>query len=153
ERCPKDLRDFTWGYLRRLCRRERDPLAGHQSAVSGVAFAPDGSWLASTGWDHTLRLWQTQPARGIVRGRAHGGMVTALAVSADGRTLATAGEDRVAKLWEVERPVLVFGTNGVAAWPWPTLRERLTIPIPGRGARSVALSADGKTLATGGLDG
>ncbi|MEI5101828.1 NB-ARC domain-containing protein [Streptomyces sp. PmtG] len=34
-------------------------LKGHQQAVTGVAVAPDGSWLASTSLDRTIRLWET----------------------------------------------------------------------------------------------
>ncbi|MEV6095083.1 hypothetical protein [Nocardia sp. NPDC051981] len=34
-----------------------DPLAGHTSPVRSLAFAPNGSQLASGSMDHTARLW------------------------------------------------------------------------------------------------
>ncbi|HEY9688748.1 MAG TPA: hypothetical protein V6D46_02060, partial [Coleofasciculaceae cyanobacterium] len=32
-------------------------LVGHQGAVRSIAFAPNSSWLTSTGDDRTLRFW------------------------------------------------------------------------------------------------
>src|SRR5262249_58541036 len=37
--------------------RARATLAGHQSPVHSLAFAPDGSTLTSAGVDGTIRLW------------------------------------------------------------------------------------------------
>jgi periodic tryptophan protein 2 len=34
-----------------------DQLAGHEGPVSTMAFAPNGTTLASGSWDHTVRLW------------------------------------------------------------------------------------------------
>ena len=39
---------------------ERTPprlLRGHSWAVFGLAWSPDGQWLASSGWDNAVRVW------------------------------------------------------------------------------------------------
>jgi WD40 repeat protein len=38
-------------------------LRGHTNAVRAVAYAPDEAILASTGYDHTLRLWDVRSGR------------------------------------------------------------------------------------------
>ena len=32
-------------------------MVGHQGLIDRVAISPDLQWIASTGWDNTLRLW------------------------------------------------------------------------------------------------
>jgi WD40 repeat protein len=34
-------------------------LCGHTQAVTSLRFTPDAQWLCSTGWDGTVRMWNT----------------------------------------------------------------------------------------------
>ncbi|MEX0703159.1 MAG: WD40 repeat domain-containing protein [Planctomycetales bacterium] len=46
-------------------RRPLRAFRGHTNLVSRLGASPDGKWLYSASWDHTLRIWDTQaPAEG-----------------------------------------------------------------------------------------
>jgi hypothetical protein len=77
------------------------PLTGHTDAVNGVAFSPDGTLLATTSADQTVRLWDV--ATGQPRGgplEDHTGAVRSVAFSPDGTLLATASADQTVRLWD-----------------------------------------------------
>ena len=57
EECPFELRDFTWHYLRAMCRIDQGFLAGHTKNLTQIVWSPDGSLLATSSWDGTIRIW------------------------------------------------------------------------------------------------
>src|SRR5437868_927273 len=48
-------------------------LRGHRSLVFGVAWSPDGRWLASSGLDNAVRMWDatTAEARQVLQDPDH----------------------------------------------------------------------------------
>ena len=131
----EDLRGFEWYYLRRLCEQCLRTLTGHNGGVNAVAYAPDGSRLASAGADGTIRLWDRTDRLPVQVIAAHTGSVNALTYSPDGRSLASVGDDGVVKVWSLTSP------------------SRCAILAGHRGrVRGVAFASDGRTLATVGSD-
>src|SRR5581483_9943573 len=77
-------------------------LNADDSAALAVAFAHDGTLLATAGADGGVRLWDV-PARKLlgVLGR-HRASVWSVAFSRDDRLLASGSSDSTAKLWDVK---------------------------------------------------
>src|SRR5262245_4679968 len=99
--CPLDLRDFAWGFTRRVARRDSLTLWGHTPDVLSVAFTADGKFLASGDEAGTIKLWEVASGKELVSFEAHRSRVWSLAFSLDGKTLASAGDDWKLRLWEV----------------------------------------------------
>ncbi|GAA4245103.1 Hsp70 family protein [Dactylosporangium darangshiense] len=109
-------------------------LTGHTGEVTGLAFLPGGTQLASESNDATLRVWN------VLSGTSTGPFTSGkggycVAVSPDGRTIATGGNsDHSGRLWTVA------GDNTV------------TLTGHQQWIRAVAFSPDGNTVATGSFD-
>ena len=114
-------------------------LEGHRHGIHHVAFAPNGTILASVGGltdrEGEVRLWDVATARARAALTGHAGAVYAVAFSPDGAVLAAAGEDGAIRLWEV--------ASG---------RLRMTLQSQGERASWLCFSPDGSTLASAGPD-
>ncbi|KAB8184488.1 caspase, EACC1-associated type [Microbispora catharanthi] len=76
-------------------------VSGHTLGhVTALCYSPDGTILASGGYDHTIVLSDAANGRKIRTLRGHSGEVAALAFSGDGKVVASGGYDGTARLWD-----------------------------------------------------
>ncbi len=104
-------------------------LPGHRDFISGLAFSPDATTLATGSVDGTIRLWNTATGQCSFTLPGHMEETTDLAFSPDGRTLASLGHHESLKLWHL-----------------PTQREVFSADFPHAGTR-LQFSPDGRWLA------
>ncbi|MDQ3153956.1 MAG: TIR domain-containing protein [Actinomycetota bacterium] len=113
-------------------------LTGDNSAVSSMAFSPDGHTMVIGSDDGTTALWDfTDPAQPRRLGQplsGHTSGVSSVAFTPDGRTLATSDAVGAVILWDLTDP----------AQP-----RRLGLPLSHTGAVTSAFAPDGRTLAVG----
>ncbi|OLE22570.1 MAG: hypothetical protein AUG49_18600 [Catenulispora sp. 13_1_20CM_3_70_7] len=74
---------------------------GHTGSVWTCAFSPDGTLLATTSDDHTIRLWNVADGTQEELLTGHTDWVRGCAFSPDGTLLASTGYDATARLWRV----------------------------------------------------
>lgn len=67
---------------------------------SGLAFSPDGKFLASAGRDGRLQIWESSTGQQLSSIQAHKKGVNCVAFSPDGRLLASGGNDGMVRLWD-----------------------------------------------------
>jgi RNA polymerase sigma factor (sigma-70 family) len=143
----------TGKLLRRLEKAEAD----------AVAFSPDGKALAAPARDGSVRLWEVASGKELRRfGHKNWGAVSSLAFSPDGKTLAAAGLARadgtapnaLGRLIQAEQ--LPGGFDGyfttVRFWRVDTGKEVPRLTRKFATVQAVAISPDGKTLATAPAD-
>ncbi len=137
---PEPVRDLAWQPGGRLLaaasfkkiflwdvRRERleRTLEGHDGTVASIAFQPGSTVIASSGWDDTLRLWDAETGREILR--RYGVSSNDILFHTDGRRLAG---------------VVGEGPFTVYSWSVVTGRELVTFPDTEHGDTT----ADGRLL-------
>ena len=74
---------------------------GHRDAVQDAELSPDGRWLATAGYDRSIRLWQVADHSLVWSNSVHNGAVFDLAFDPSGAVLASASADQTVKLWRV----------------------------------------------------
>ena len=103
--------------------------------VRSLAYSPDGTILASGGYDPLVRLYRAGDGTLLAQLKGHTAWVRSVAFSPNGKLLASASDDNTVRLWDMPDGqldhILNNGLDGV---------------------RTLAFSPDGSILATGGVD-
>ncbi len=106
-------------------------LRGHTQWVTSVAFSPDGTRLATSSRDRTVKVWEAATGRELLSVPAHAASVWNVVFSPDGTRLATASDDFTARVWDAS-----------------TGQELLVLRGHTKAVSDVAFSPDGRRIAT-----
>ena len=109
----------------------------HRRPILALQFSPDGTWLASSSDDKTVKIWNIETRSPLATLRGHRESIVGLAISPDpdGNLLVTAGSDLV-RMWNTSSYITQDG-----------------FPDAEYGSDSVAFSPDATAFAAGGHDG
>ena len=76
-------------------------LSSHTAKIVDIDFSNDERKLASAGWDHSIKIWDTVTGKLINSIVGHDGPVNAVNFSNDGKHLYSAGYDGTIRLWNI----------------------------------------------------
>jgi WD40 repeat protein/serine/threonine protein kinase len=150
---------------------EEAVLSGHSGSIRGLTASADGKRFVTAGDDGTVRIWSALTGEALAVLRGNKGRIWHAVFSQDGKRLASSGADGVVRLWDLETgkqtkalhghksdaAQVTFGpggelfscSEGVISWDVEQGKPRRVLgDFPVR-VFSIALSPDGKRLATG----
>ena len=153
-------------------------LIGHTSSVNSVVFSPDGKTLVSGSRDTTIKIWEKKNGEWVCVQdlTEHTGYVFSVTISSDGKTMVSSSSDLTIKIWGKKGNWWVWGYDlmnlslnkffkiesiykliGASTCPEERCylmkklfkkEKKYSTPLK-NWVYSVAISPDGKTIASG----
>jgi WD40 repeat protein len=104
----------------------------HDDKVSAIAFAPDGTRVATGSDDRSARVFDAATGTELTR-LEHDDKVSAIAFAPDGTRVATGSDDRPARVFEVEPDLLLARVWVVMSRPLDDAElRRYALPLSSR---------------------
>lgn len=123
---------------------------GHADIAYTMTVSRDGKWLATAGHDGTPTLWETSTGRQVRTFHGHRDFINAMVFSDDGKWLATCSGQGLLEIDEAKDTVRLLDAS-TRLWNVATGEQVRGFQHEGK-VTSLAMSSDGKLLATGGSD-
>jgi serine/threonine protein kinase/WD40 repeat protein len=97
--------------------REKKQLRGHEEGVAGMAFSPDGKFLATGSKDQTVRIWEVSTGHLLHVCRGHKHEIETVNFSSDGQLLASGDWHGELIVWDPQSGKrLCEAQNGNGIW-------------------------------------
>ncbi|OCT52686.1 Periodic tryptophan protein 2 like protein [Cladophialophora carrionii] len=130
-----------------------DQLAGHEGPISTLAFTPDGRYLISGSWDHTIRIWSVFDRSQTSESLQLMSDLLCIAIRPDSAQIAASTLDGSITFWNLNTSIQEAGVDGrrdVSGGRTLTSR-RTAASTPGtKSFNSMTYSADGSCLLAAG---
>ncbi|OQR97784.1 U4/U6 small nuclear ribonucleoprotein Prp4 [Achlya hypogyna] len=153
-------------------------LKGHQNRLGQIAFHPLGTYLATTSFDHSWRLWDIERGTELLFQEGHYREVYAIACQPDGALMATGDLNGLGRVWDVRSGkailplqghakqivtmswhpnshVLATGSDDHTIRVWDLRKRQCAYVVPAHDAMvsTVVYSSSGEVLASASFDG
>lgn len=142
-----DGRLAGWPLGESLPAKPQFVVEAHEGWLRALAVSPDGRWVATCGNDRLVKLFQAADGAPVAELRGHEAHVYHLIFTPDGQSLLSCDLKGQVKQWDVAGGKLARDLPAAAALYKYDTGFRADIG----GARSIALTPDGKWLALGGI--
>jgi WD40 repeat protein len=117
-------------------RQDYKLLTRHSSAITDLAWSPNGRYLVSSGVDHWAFVWHAIAGNVLfAQAMNSSGAINAVSWSPDSKLLALGSNDKTVHVWEVLKKVPTFTYYGHGGY-----------------VNAVAWSPDGSRVASAGVD-
>jgi WD40 repeat protein len=128
--------------------REQNTFSAHEETVWAVEFSPDGTLIATAGWDKKAVLWDSQ-GNLLVELEGHTDRVNGISFSPDGQQIVTGSSDRTLKIWNQQGQLLkTLEGHADVIWGVDFSPDGTLIASASQDSAAILWGANGEQVAT-----
>ncbi len=130
QRCPPELRDFTWHYLWQTSQRQHKQWQNGADVLVLAASAHSG-WFAAGDRQGVVRFWAVDQPGPLCEISAHAGAITDLRFAPAGNCLAASSDDGTVSFWNIDgqrtQPALAPDQGPINSIAWSPDGARIAV--------------------------